>query len=218
MNIFQRLESLKNWYDQNNSYFKSNLSLAKKEFDQLYKSELTRFSQRSKQLHKKKANTIKELQTISYDDWVEQQFQKMLKEISRTLLESVRDTLIQRFKNWIDSTSRIDYAFRILSFEKEIADKIIENMNLHDNRIKILKELYQNWKTTEEEKFDHWLKSHPYYLEMNELEYRYDAIADDDAITHSNLHYSYDQKVKFPKKKTIPDNWHRLHKIFDVKI
>lgn len=217
MNIFQRLESLKNWYEQNNSHFKSNLSLAKEEFDRLYKVETTRFSQRSRQLRKEKENSLKVLQNISYDDWIELLFQNFLKEISRTLLESVREALIRRFKTWLAETSRLDYAFRLSSCEKEYSDKILENMNRYDRQITLLKEVYQSWKTTEEDKFEQWLKSHPFYLEMNELEYRYDAIADEECI-FTNRQYTYDRKVQYPKKKTIPDNWHRLHNIFELKI
>ncbi len=197
MNFFQRLSYLKTWYDNNHDLYIDNRKTLKTAFDKKYKNELKRYTSESKRLKRKRVVDITHEKSLSYQDWVERHFQKLLKELSGTVLDFRKKELLDDFDIWQKDFATLDYKFRIYSLELFYKVELSKYNAQFDRYIKALKEAQVDWLFDEDEKFKLWSENHPLYKELQELEYQYDSFADDDMVGQN---YTFNKSTNTQKK------------------
>ena len=181
MNFFQRLSYLKKWYDDNHAIYLDNRKNLKNAFNKKYKNELKRYTEEIKLLKKKRASDILAEKSILYQDWVERHFQKLLQKLSQTIVEYQKQDLLDNFDNWIKDFAMLDYKFRVYSLELYYKVELVRYNAQFDAYIIALREGHTSWILDEDEKYTFWMDNHPLYKELQELEYQYDNLSDDDS-------------------------------------
>lgn len=201
MNFFQRLSYLKKWYDNNHIVYLDSRKNLKDAFNKKYKNELKRYTEESKRLKKKRAVDISEEKTISYQDWVERNFQKLLKKLSQTIVEYQKQELLDNFENWIKDFAMLDYKFRVYSLELYYKVELVRYNAQFDAYIIALRQAHTSWILDEDKIYTSWMENHPLYKELQELEYQYDNLSDD---TISSIHYAFNKII-------TPQNNYKKH-------
>jgi len=199
MNLFQRLSYLKSWYDKNHTRYLENRTNMKVAFSKKYHNEIKRYTAESKKLKKRRDLEISVEKNISYQDWVERAFQKLLQKISHTNVEFQKKELLDNFAKWQKDFAPLDYNFRVYTLELYYKVELARFNSEFDAYIIALREGQANWLYSEDEKYNGWNENHPWYKELQELEYQYDCIADDDLGEHN---FNYVAKSKGVQHKT----------------
>ena len=117
MNLFQRLSYLKTWHDENHTCYLEHRNKMKVAFSKKYQNELKRYTAESKRIKKRRNDAIVLEKSISYQDWVERAFQKLLQKLSQTTLEFQKQELLDNFERWQKDFAPLDYKFRIYTLE-----------------------------------------------------------------------------------------------------
>lgn len=206
MNFFQRLSYLKKWHDDNHVLYVDNRKIHKDAFSKKYKNELKRYTAESKQLKRKFAYDIAKERLISYQDWVENHFQKLLKKLSLTIVGYQKQELLENFENWVEDFATLDYKFRIYTLELHYKVELARFNSQFDSYIIALREGHADWLFSEDERYMHWQDNHPLYKEFQELEYQYDSLEDDDTIG---------QNFSFNKSAISKKNIKKYRKMFN---
>ncbi len=210
MNLFQRLSYLKEWHDSNHTLYSENRNKFKEAFSKKYKNELKRYTEELKRLKRKRAQDMIEESALSYQDWVERNFQKLLKQLSHTVLESKKNELLGNFDRWLKDFATLDYKFRVYSLELYYKVEIARYNAQFDRYIIALRDGQAEWLIQEDEQYNQWSENHPLYKELQELEYQYDRLSDDDTVGQN---YAYNQRKQFHKNMhKFTKNYHPTRK------
>lgn len=203
MNFFQRLSYLKDWHDTNYSMYIENRKLCQEALLKKYRNELKQFNHTSKKLKKHRAIEIQKSKSLSYQEFVEKQFHTLIQKLSQTRVDFQRSELINRFEIWQKDFAHLDYKFRVFTIELYYKVKISRYIAEFDMYIEALKKSQTDWLTSEDERYKIWSENHPLYKELQELEYQYDSVSDNDA-GNRNFYYN---GLKTSKKLTISRNY-----------
>ena len=145
MNLFQRLNYLKLWHETNHTNYLNHRTEMKDAFGKKYRNELKRYTAESKRLKKNRADEIAFEKPISFQDWVERAFQKLLVKLSLTNVDFQREELLNNFEKWQLDFAPLDYEFRVYTIELYYKVELARFNSQFDAYIIALREGQADW-------------------------------------------------------------------------